>query len=124
MWTQILKFLILLVMGINGALYLAILLSPPNPDNIGYWFILYFAIFSVLGLLGFVALLLRKTLHLSAWIGEILLLYVIPLTLIANSFQLGFAWILGLLPTGTFEALHLAAFIAACAGLFSVMRSR
>lgn len=124
MWTQIFKFLILLAMGINGALYLAIFFSPPDPDNIGYWFILYFAILPVLGLLGFLALLLRKPLHLSAWVGGILLLYVIPLTLLANSFQLGFAQILGLFPTGTYEVLHLAGFIAACVGLFSVMRSR
>jgi hypothetical protein len=73
----LLYFLILLVMGINGAWHLALFLSPPKTGlGLGLWYWLYFMISPVLGLLGIAALALKKPLNLSGWIGALLLLYV------------------------------------------------
>lgn len=102
----LLYFLILSVMAVNGALYLAWFMSPPNPDRIGFWFGIYLQVFPVLGLFGIAALALKKFLNLSWWVGTLLLLYVGVLTLLANSYSLGFIWILGLFPRGSFEAFH------------------
>jgi hypothetical protein len=111
-------------MGINGALYLAWFLSPPNPDRIGFWILIYFIVFPALGILGIIALVLRQTLNLSRWLGTLLLLYVVTLTLLANSFQLGFSWILNWFPSGGFEILHVIAFTMTLVGLLIVMYRR
>ncbi|MHC5596002.1 MAG: hypothetical protein ACYTXC_08610 [Nostoc sp.] len=124
MLIRLLYLLILFGMGINGALYLAWFLSPPSPDRIGFWFLIYFIIFPVLGFLGIVALVLRQALNLSWWLGTLLLLYVVILTILINSFQLGFGWILAWLPSGGFEALHVIAFTVTLVGELIVMHRR
>lgn len=111
-------------MGINGVLYLAWFLSPPNPDRIGFWYWIYFNVFPVIGFLGIAALVLRKKLNLSWWVGALLLLYVGILTLLANSYQLGFARILSLFPEGSFEFFHVMMFAVTLIGLLMVMRGR
>jgi hypothetical protein len=111
-------------MGINGALYLAWFLSPPNPDRVGFWYWIYFIVFPVLGLLGIAALVFKKAFNLSGWVGALLLLYVGILTLLANSYQLGFNWILTWLPEGSFEVLHVGAFTVTLIGLLIVMQRR
>ena len=121
---RLLYFLILLVMGINGAWYMAWFLSPPNPDRIGYWFWIYFIAFPLLGILGVVSLILKRTLNLSWWLGIILLFYVGILTLLSNSFQLGFAGILAWFPQGSFEVFHVVAFAVTLVGLLMVMQRR
>lgn len=84
----LLYFLILLVMGINGAWHLALLLSPPKTaPGLGLWYWLYFMILPVLGILGIAALALKKPLNLSWWIGALLLLYVGSLTLLPFLFS-------------------------------------
>lgn len=86
----LLYFLILLVMGINGAWHLALFLSPPKAGpGLGIWFWLYFMIVPALGLLGLAALDLKKTLNLSGWIGGLLLLYVGILILLPFFFSQG-----------------------------------
>lgn len=120
----LLYFLILLVMGINGALYLAWFLSPPNPDRIGFWYWIYFNVFPVLGLLGIAALALKKNLNFSVWVGALPLLYVGILTLLANSYSLGFSWILGLFFGGSFEVFHVIIFTVTLIGLLMVMLRR
>jgi hypothetical protein len=125
MLTRLLYFFILLVMGINGALYMAWFLSPPKPDIIGYWFYIYFMAFPLLGILGVVSLILKQTLNLSSWLGTILLLYVGILTLLMNSLQLGFvASILAWVPQGSFEVFHVVVFAATLVGLIIVMQRR
>jgi hypothetical protein len=118
----LLYFLILLVMGINGAWYLALFLSPPKRGiGLGLWYWLYFIIFPILGLLGIAALALKKALNLSWWVGALLLLYVGILTLLVNSYSLGFAWILDLFPGGSFQVFHLIMFAVTLLGLLIVM---
>jgi hypothetical protein len=124
MLTRLLYFFILLVMGINGAWYMAWFLSPPNPDKIGYWFWIYFIAFPLLGILGVISLMLKRTLNLSWWLGILLLLYIGILTLLLNSFQLGFAGILAWLPQGSFEVFHVVAFAVTFVGLLVVMQRR
>jgi hypothetical protein len=121
---RLLYSLILFGMGINGALYLAWFLSPPHPDRVGFWIVIYFIVFPFLGILGIVALFLKQALNLSWWLGTLLLLYVGVLTLLINSFQLGFNWILAWLPAGGFEVLHAIAFTVTLVGLLIVMHSR
>jgi hypothetical protein len=111
-------------MGINGALYLAWFLSPPNPDRIGFWYGIYFIVFPLLGILGLLSLILKKSLNLSWWLGTILLLYVGILTLLGNSFQLGFSSILAGLPQGSFEIFHVIAFAITLLGLIIIMQKR
>jgi hypothetical protein len=111
-------------MGINGALYLAWFLSPPNPDRIGFWYGIYFIVFPLLGILGVLSLILKKSLNLSWWLGTILLLYVGILTLLGNSFQLGFAWILDGFPQGSLEIFHVIAFAITLLGLIIIMQKR
>jgi hypothetical protein len=121
----LLYFLILLVMGINGAWYLALFLSPPKTGvGLGLWYWLYFIILPVLGLLGIAALALKKTLNLSGWIGSLLLLYVGILTLLVNSYQLGFVWILSLFSQGGFEFFHVIMFTVTSIGLLVIMLRR
>jgi len=72
----LLYFLIFFVLGINGALCLAWFLSPPSPDRIGFWYIIFFFIHPFLGALGLTSLILKKSLNLSWWLGSLLLLYV------------------------------------------------
>lgn len=121
---RLLYSLILFGMGINGALYLAWFLSPPNPDRIGFWYWIYFIVFPFLGLLGIAALVLKKALNLSWWVGTLLVIYVGILILLANSYQLGFDWILTWLPEGNFEVLHVVAFTVTLMGLLIVMQRR
>lgn len=118
----LLYFLILLVMGINGAWHLALFLSPPKTGvGLGLWYWLYFIIFPVLGFLGIAALVLKKKLNLSWWIGASLLLYVGILTLLVNSYQLGFFGILSLFSQGGFEFFHLIMFAVTLIGLLVIM---
>ncbi|BAY59158.1 hypothetical protein NIES2135_60350 (plasmid) [Leptolyngbya boryana NIES-2135] len=85
---SLLYFLILFVMGINGAWHIALFLSPPKTaPGLGIWFWLYLIIFPVLGLLGITALALKKPLNLSWWIGGLLLIYVGSLTLLPFLFS-------------------------------------
>lgn len=124
MQIKLLYSLILFTMGINGALYMAWFLSPPNPDKIGFWYFIYFLVFPLLGILGVLSLILKKSLNLSWWLGTLLLLYVGILTLLANSFQLGFAWILAWFPQGSIEVFHVVAFAITLLGLLIVMKQR
>lgn len=124
MATKLIYLLILGVMGINGALYLAWFLEPPNPDRIGYWYGIYFIVFPFLALLGIVALVLKEKLNISGWIGGLLLLYVGLLTLLVNSVSLGWDWLLALFPQGGFEVFHVAVFAATLLGLLGVMLRR
>lgn len=101
---------IFLGMGINGFLYLGWFLSPPNPDRIGYWFLIYLFVFPYLGILGIIALLLKSVLNIPSSIGIALLLYVGVLTIVANSFHLGLTWMLAWLPELGYEFLHLILF--------------
>lgn len=121
---KLLNSLILFGMGINGALYMAWFLSPPNPDRIGFWYLIYFIIFPLLGILGVLSLSIKKSLNLSWWLGTLLLLYVGILTLLLNSFQLGFAWILAGFPQGSFEVFHVVVFAITLVGLLIVMKQR
>jgi hypothetical protein len=59
----------------NGALMLGWFLEPPNPDRVGYWFIIYFIGLPWLGTLGLLALVLRKPLKLPLWFGAGLIAY-------------------------------------------------
>ncbi|NJM08588.1 hypothetical protein HC891_23975 [Candidatus Gracilibacteria bacterium] len=59
----------------NGALILSWFLTPPNPDRVGYWFIIYFIGMPWLGCLGVLALALRKALNLPWWFGASLVAY-------------------------------------------------
>jgi hypothetical protein len=124
MMTKLFYFLVLFSTGVNGALYLAWFLTPPNPDRIGFWFLIYFIVFPVLGLLGFLGLIFRESLNISGWFIGILLLYVFCLTLLSNSVQLGFGWVIEQLLLGGFEVLHVVAFIAAFIGLLFVVQKR
>lgn len=121
---KLLNSLILFGMGINGALYMAWFLSPPNPDKIGFWYFIYFLVFPLLGILGILSLSLKKSLNLSWWLGMLLLLYVGILTLLANSFQLGLEWILAWFPQGSFEVFHVIAFAITLLGLLIVMKQK
>lgn len=121
---RLLYSLILFTMGINGALYMAWFLSPPNPDRVGFWFFIYFLVFPFLGILGVLSLSFKKSLNLSWWLGTIILLYVGILTLLLFSFQLGFAWILAWFPQGSFEVFHVIAFAITLLGLLIVMKKR
>ncbi len=111
-------------MGVNGALYLAWFMSPPNPDRIAFWFYIYFIVFPGLGLLGIAALALKKILNLSWWVGALLLFYVGILTFVANSYSLGFPWILRLFPEDSFEVFNVIMFTVTLIGLGIVMRRR
>jgi hypothetical protein len=123
----LLYFLILLVMGINGAWHLALLLSPPKTaPGLGIWFWLYLMILPALGLLGIAALALKKTLNLSGWIGGLPLLYVGTLILLLFfSYPLGFAWILdALFSQGGFEFFLGILFTITLVGLLVTMVRR
>ncbi|MGI2906185.1 hypothetical protein [Tolypothrix sp. VBCCA 56010] len=109
--TQIFYILIFLGMGVNGFFYLAWLLSPPNPDRVGFWFFIYFLVFPYLGILGIIALLLKNALNIPSGIGVALLLYVGILTILLNSYQLGLTWMLALLPTGSYEFIHMLLYV-------------
>lgn len=74
---KLLNFLILLMMGLNGILCLGWFLTPPNPDRVGFWYLIFFFVHPCLGLLGITSLLLKKSLNLSWWLGSVLLGYVI-----------------------------------------------
>jgi hypothetical protein len=111
MRTQLFYILVFLGMGVNGFLYLGWLLSPPNPDRIGFWFLIYFQVFPYLGILGIIALLLKNPLNIPSGIGVALLVYVGILTILANSYQLGFTWMLALLPQGSYEFIHMLLYV-------------
>ncbi|NJM08587.1 hypothetical protein HC891_23970 [Candidatus Gracilibacteria bacterium] len=64
----------LLLVG-NGALLLRWFLTPPNPNLVDYWFIVYFTVLQVLGGLGLLALVLRTWLKLPWWLGAGLISY-------------------------------------------------
>ena len=124
MTARLLNLFILFMMGLNGACYRAWFLSPPNPDRIGFWFGIYFFIFPILGVTGMLSLVSSDSLKTSKWIGRLLLLYVGLLTLLANSYSLGFAWALALFPVGSVEVFHFILFIATLWGLILVMQRR
>jgi hypothetical protein len=124
MLIRLLYSLILFGMGMNGVLYLAWFLSPPDPDRIGFWYLIYFIVLPFLGLLGIAALLLKQTLNFSWWVGAWLVLYVSILTFLINSDRLGFDWVLAGLPEGVFEVLHVVAFTVTLIGLLVVMQRR
>lgn len=121
---KLLYILILLGMGVNGFLYLAWLLSPPNPDRVGFWFLIYFLVFPYLGILGIVALLLKNRLNIPGRIGIGLLLYVGVLTILANSFQLGVGWMLAWLPEQGYEFFHMLLFVLTLVWLIVLMQQR
>jgi hypothetical protein len=121
MTPRLLYFFILVGMGMNGALYLAWFLTPPNPDRIGYWFWIYFAVFPLLGSLGILALLQNAR---SKWVGGLVLIYVGILTLLANSYRLRLSWLLAVLPQGSYETLHIILFVATLLGLLVFMPRR
>lgn len=106
-------------MGVNGVLYLAWFLSPPNPDRIGFWYCIYFNVFPVLGILGIVALILKKPLHLSWWVGTLLVFYVGFLTFLANNSQLVLMFL-----RGGFENFHVVVFTITLIGLLIAMLKR
>lgn len=114
---------ILVSMGLNGALYLSWFLSS-GPDRVGYWFIIYFAIFPALAMLGVLALALRSTLQLSWWLGIILLAYVGLLTLLLVMAGLWPGGILYNLPPNGVEIFHVILWAIACLGLVFAMRRR
>ena len=122
--TQLFYILIFLGMGVNGFFYLAWLLSPPNPDKIGFWFLIYFLVFPYLGILGIIALLLKNPLNIPSGIGVALLLYVGVLTILLNSYQLGFTWMLALLPTGSYEFIHMLLYVLTLAYLIILKVNR
>ena len=122
--TRLLYTLILFGMGVNGALYLSWFLSRSSPDGIGFWFLIYFLVFPYLGSLGIMALLLKKALNIPWGIGTLLLLYVGILTLLANSYQLGFNWILSILSSMAYVHWHVTLFIFTLVRLIILMQRR
>jgi hypothetical protein len=67
--------LITVVLVGNGALMLRWFLEPPNPDRVGYWFLIYFIGLPWLGTLGLLALALCGPLKLPLWFGAGLIAY-------------------------------------------------
>lgn len=118
----LLYFLILFVMGINGAWHVALFLSPPKTaPGLGIWFWLYSIILPVLGLLGIAALVLKNPLNVSGWIGTSLLLYVGSLTLLPFLFSQA---LLSLFPQGGFEFLLMIMFTITLIRLLVIMLRR
>ncbi len=118
---RLLYSLILFGMGINGALYSAWFLSPPNPGRLVFWYCMYLIVFPLLGLLGIVALALKRELNLSWWVGVLLLVYAcIPFGIILVADSILLAW----LPEGGFEVLHVVIFGVTLMGLVLVITRR
>lgn len=122
--TRSLHFLILLGMGVNGALYLSWLLTPPNPDRVGYWFLIYFVVFPILGVLGLITIFRHPTSSPFWWVGGLLLLYVGILAFLMNTSQMGLGWIMAVFPQGSFELLHFGLFALTLIGLLALMFKR
>ncbi len=121
---KLLYVLIFLGMGVNGFLYLSWFLSPPNPDNVEYWFWIYLLVFPYLGLLGMAALMLRNLYSIPSSIGIALLLYVGILTIMANSYQLGLSWIINWLPNFGYEFFHVILFVLTLLWLIILVQRR
>lgn len=119
---KLLYVFIFLGMGVNGCLYLKWFLSPPNPDRVGYWFLMYLFVFPYLGFLGIAALVLKDALKIPLNIGIVLLLYVGILTILASSFQLGLGWILSWLPNLGYEFFHVILFVLALSWLIVLVQ--
>ena len=123
MSVKLLNAVILAGMGFNGALYLSWFLSS-GPDRVGYWFIIYFAVFPALALLGVLSLVFKSILRLSWWIGIILLVYVGILTLLLIMAGLWPGGILYNLPPNGVEIFHVVLWAIACISLVFAMRRR
>jgi hypothetical protein len=122
MKAKALYFLILFLMGINGALYFSFFSSPPNTDRVGVWFLVFFIIFPLLGLSGVATLLGSRTLKISKWVGGLVLLYVVPPPFLMLIHHPQFnARILDALPQGSFEIFMLILYLVSLIGLLILM---
>lgn len=123
MLTKLAKALILGIMGINGAFYLAWFLAS-GPDRVGYWYLTYFLVFPCLAILGVLALAAHETLKLSKWVGGTVLIYVGGLATLLTGSGLGLLPVVNWLPQGSFEIMHVIFWVATLIGLLVAMGRR
>jgi hypothetical protein len=114
--------LLLIGMGINGALYLGLLLLPPSPHKAGLWFWVYNIMLPYFSLIGVVGLLQRQQLDLPWQIGALLLLYALLLAAWGNSFYIGLAGLVARLPAISAELVPILLFALTLTAIIQVMR--
>jgi hypothetical protein len=117
-------FLSLLIgMGINGALYLGLLLLPPSPHKAGLWFWVYNIMLPYLSMVGALGLVQRHRLDLPWQIGSLLLIYAALLAAWGNSFYIGLAGLVARLPAISAELVPILLFALTLTAIIQVMRA-
>lgn len=111
----------------TGAMMIAWHLTPPNPDRLGYWYVICFLAWPFLGLMGLLALALRPSVPVR--LGVILLAYTITaFSLMILPFVPPFTALFGLLIRsfpGGFEGFQLLLLaLALVAVLISLLPAR
>jgi hypothetical protein len=121
--TRLFFRLLLIGMGINGALYLGLLLLPPSPHKVGLWFWVYNIMLPYFSLIGVVGLVQRQQLDLPWQIGALLLLYALLLAAWGNSFYIGLAGMVARLPAISAELVPILLFALTLTAIIQVMRA-
>ncbi len=68
---------------INAGLLAAWFLEGSHPDRIGYWYLIFFVVLPVLGIIALVALVLSRTKALRWYGGALVLAYVALMRLLS-----------------------------------------
>jgi hypothetical protein len=113
---------LLIGMGINGVLYLGLLLLPPSPHKAGLWFWVYNIMLPYFSLIGVLGLVKRQQLDLPWQIGALLLLYALLLAAWGNSFYIGLAGLVARLPAISAELIPILLFVLTLTAIIQVMR--